>query len=713
MGSYLLNSGDLQVLATEYVGYRGAGVFNQTGGTNTTDGGLGLASLVGSTGQYHLSGAGVLQVGGSESIGTAGMGIFTQTGDTTHSVRNQLHVGGNAGSTGIYAQNGGTTTVKNELRLANNPGSTGQYELNGGSLLVGGGSGREVIGVSGVGTFIQTDGTHAVTNELTVGGGPDGTGLYELSGTGILSANDETIGWQGSGTFTQTGGTNTIANWLYVGRESGGTGTYDLNGTGLLSAGNEYIGNSGTGTFTQSGGTNTVANRLDLGRESGATGTYNLSGAGVLNAGDEAIGYLGTGTFTQTGGTNAITNWLYVGFRSGGTGTYDLSGPGALSANHEIMGYYGTGAFAQTAGTNTMNWLYLGYSTDSTGTYDLSETGILSTTCEIVGRSGTGTFTQTGGTNTIAGDLVVGDKSGSTGRYNLSGTGVLISDDDEFVGRDGTGIFTQTGGTNTTKDLYIGSQSGGTGTYNLDGGTLTAASIVNNDQFNYSGGSLSGNVTNNAGATFALSGAGTRTVNGDVTNDGTVKVAGATDGTTVQFTGTFTNNGTLDSDPARLEFYGDFVVGPDGSIHASAGDQYVFYQDFLINSTSTTGWTTSEADLIFIGDGTHQLSFGDLDLMWNSLLLEEGVLLDFIGTGSFTASLLDGLIIDPDGSIANLSASAGFTLLYDPARNPDLIGTYVLPGGGSLAPSVIPVPAAVLLELVGLMGLTAVRRRLK
>ena len=242
---------------------------------------------------------------------------------------------------------------------------------------------------------------------------------------------------------------------------------------------------------------------------------------------------------------------------------------------------------------------------------------------------------------------------------------------------------------------------------------MNATSIINNDRLNYSGGVLNGDVSNSAGATFGISGTGTRTVNGNVTNDGTVKVAGTADGTTVQFTGTFTNNGILDSDPARLEFYGDFVIGPDGSIHASAGDQYVLYQDFLINSTSTTGWTTSAADLIFSGAGIHEFSFDGLDLTWNELLLEPDVILEFAGTGTFTASVLDGLMIDPDGHVLNLSGPAGFTLFYDPAENPDLSGVYWLQGGGSLSPSVIPVPGAVLLELVGLIGLTAARRRLR
>ncbi len=343
-------------------------------------------------------------------------------------------------------------------------------------------------------------------------------------------------------------------------------------------------------------------------------------------------------------------------------------------------------------------------------------------TNETIGSDGGGAFTQTGGTNTISDRLIVGDQAGSTGTYNLSDTGVLNVANTEVIGFEGTGTFNQTGGSNTAGELRIGDASGGVGTYHLSDGSLSVVGWAGVGNFgagiftqtggtNTTGGTLT--LGNNAGATFALSGAGTRTVNGSVTNDGTVKVAGATDGTTVQFTGTFTNNGTLDSDPARLEFHGDFVVGPDGSIHASAGDQYVLYQDFRISSTSTAGWTTAEADLIFSGAGPHLFSFDGLDLTWNELLLEQDVILNFSGAGSLTVSVLDGLIIDPDGIVANLSGPAGFSLLYNPYLNPDLSGVYALAGGGSLSPNVIPVPAAVLLELVGLMGLTALRRRLK
>ena len=57
----------------------------------------------------------------------------------------------------------------------------------------------------------------------------------------------------------------------------------------------------------------------------------------------------------------------------------------------------------------------------------------LSANYEYVGYSGTGTFTQTGGTHTIAAALYLGANAGSSGTYNLSGSG-LFSAASEYVG---------------------------------------------------------------------------------------------------------------------------------------------------------------------------------------------------------------------------------------------------------------------------------------
>ena len=61
-------------------------------------------------------------------------------------------------------------------------------------------------------------------------------------------------------------------------------------------------------------------------------------------------------------------------------------------------------------------------------------------------NSGTGIFTQSGGTNSIAGCLYLGNNTGGSGTYSLSGSG-LLSAGEEHVGDTGNGTFTQSGGT--------------------------------------------------------------------------------------------------------------------------------------------------------------------------------------------------------------------------------------------------------------------------
>jgi len=652
----------------EHIGTSGIGTFTQSGGTNTITDSLNVGLDAGSTGTYNLGGSADLSVSW-ERIGRSGTGTFTQMGGA-HTIANWLYVGTQADGMGTY-------------------------NLIGGDLS----AGIEVVGNHGTGAVTQTGGTNT-NNWLWMGRQVGGDGTYNLSGTGELYVGNEIVGGKSMGTFNQTGGIHDTTHGFTLGYDPSGSGTYNLS-EGNLSAGGETIGREGSGTFTQTGGTNIITNRLTLGGRSGSTGTYDLSGTGALSATNEHIGNLGTGTFTQTGGTNTIGSWLYVGGEGGtGLGLYSLSGTGVLSAGYEAIQSAENATFNQTGGTNTTTGaLYVG--SNWNGTYNLSG-GDLSASWEHIGGwdGSTGTLTQTGGTNTVTSfGLTVGQNSGSTGTYNLSGTGIL-SASDETIGNLGSGTFTQTGGTNTTDTLTIKADSTGSGVYNLDGGILNATTIVNNDQFNYSDGTLNSDFMNNVGATFTLSGMGIRTVNGDVTNDGTVKVTGATEGTTAVFAGTFVNNGVLDTDPARLEFFGDFTIGPDGSILASVGDQYVLHQDFLINSLSTAGWTTGGADLIFTGPGTHMFSFGDLDLAWNELSLEGGATLEFNATGIFYADILSGWNVNSNGIIENIFAPSGFTLFYDPALNPGLSGAYEFSGGGSLNP--VPVPGAVLLGILGL-----------
>ena len=56
---------------------------------------------------------------------------------------------------------------------------------------------------------------------------------------------------------------------------------------------------------------------------------------------------------------------------------------------------------------------------------------------------------QSGGTNSVAGYLYLGYNAGSSGTYNLSGSGLLSAGYSEYIGYSGSGSFTQSGGTNS------------------------------------------------------------------------------------------------------------------------------------------------------------------------------------------------------------------------------------------------------------------------
>ena len=391
------------------------------------------------------------------------------------------------------------------------------------SLAVGG---NEIVGNSGSGTLSQSGGANlfnSTTGDLFLGNNVGSVGAYNLSGTGALVVNlYELVGYFGTGTFTQTGGTNTInagnGGALYIGNWGGSTGVYNLSGTGSLSVGgNEYVGNLGTGTFTQTGGSNTVALGLYVGFSSGSTGTYNLN-SGTLSTGSLfSVGESGTGIFNQTGGSNTISSNspLFIGDQVGSSGTYNLSG-GALSTSttDEIVGGNGAGTFNQTGGTNAIYVsaqnlsfeLILGNISGSTGTYQLSGNGSLVVNgIEVVGNSGAGSFIQSGGSNTIFDptggkfSLRIGVSSGSNGAYTLSG-GSLTTVGNEDVGANGTGTFNQTGGINSITGfgtLNVGISNGSSGSYSISGGTINVSQ----------GGVMIGNVLGGVGV-FSITGSG-------------------------------------------------------------------------------------------------------------------------------------------------------------------------------------------------------------
>jgi hypothetical protein len=231
------------------------------------------------------------------------------------------------------------------------------------------------------------------------------------------------------------------------------------------------LGQAGAGVFNQTGGSATLS-ALVIAESPGASGTFNLSGAAssLLVNSNTYVGYASatTAVFNQSGGTNTFTNL-------------------------EFIGYDGVGTYNQSNGTHAGLYLHLGHFADGTGIYNLSGGSLILSGDLRVGFTGTGVFTQSGGATTINGNNVftpyglhLGD--GGNGTYTLLG-GVLTVSNGEIIGNSGLGLFNQSGGTHTiggTLAIAVGAGAGGT--VQLSGGTLSAASTVNNGSFNQTGG---------------------------------------------------------------------------------------------------------------------------------------------------------------------------------------------------------------------------------
>ncbi len=130
-----------------------------------------------------------------------------------------------------------------------------------------------------------------------------------------MDADSEYVGLVGVGDWNQSGGSNTTAS-LSIGNNTGGTGTYELSGGGTLTATNEYVGAEGNGTLTQSGGSNATSYFV-IGNNAGGVGLYTLS-AGTL---DQHRRHLPrrirrrAGRFNQTGGTATFGGNVAFGSR--------------------------------------------------------------------------------------------------------------------------------------------------------------------------------------------------------------------------------------------------------------------------------------------------------------------------------------------------------------------------------------------------------------
>jgi hypothetical protein len=440
--------------------------------------------------QVVLSSGALTVYGGNEYIGWNSSASFVQT-DGTHTLNGDVGIspvilGFSAGSSGTYTLSGGSLNT------------TAQNNFYG-----------QIVGWSGVGTFIQNGGLNNAQN-LAVGFQSDtgASGIYRLSG-GTLACVEEHIGdlggmgtivqeagthttsraWfgtrGGTGVMMHSGGTLAASDFLSVARDAGSNASYSLSNTAGLTSATEYIGSDGIGQFTQTGGSNN-AGTLEIGAATtaGASGTYQLSSGTLSTINNAYVGYLGHGTMNQTGGNFSVGADYPIGTVQGSTGAYSLSGLGTLNVvNQEYVGYHGNGSVNQSGGSHSVNRdLALATFPGTTGSFDLSGDAQLEVfQSEHTGWQGTGTFHQTGtSSNHVHVDMNVSASSTAVGNFQLDG-GSLTIDGNEYVGKAGNGTLIQTAGTHTIGGtLTIASNQGASGHFALNGGTLAARSILIN-----------------------------------------------------------------------------------------------------------------------------------------------------------------------------------------------------------------------------------------
>jgi hypothetical protein len=355
--------------------------------------------------------------------------------------------------------------------------------------------------------------------------------------------------------------------------------------------------------------------------------------------GDVAIVHGGTNIVTISADSGA--SQLYVG------ATLDYGGGTNGSA---IVNQTAGTLTLHTAGTNAQNnWLIIGDRAGVTGTYNMTG-GVINVTgfdALGVGQHGVGGFNVSGTSSVTAYNLFVGRWTDGNGTVNLSGS-ASMNFTNAYVGLQGNGSFNQTAGTlnvaSGTTGLAIGYEATSNGTFTLSGGVLTAF----NQFVGYSG---RGSLTINGG---------TNTVNNFIALGFTPSASGSVS----------LISGTLDATHAG-EDIGSFG-GATGTFTQSGGLNRAFTVE--VGGHGGNGTFTLSGGTLTIGNSVHVGDLGN-----GGVFNQSGGLHTIIGAIPGTS----GLFI---GSVGNLGAAYNLSGgLFNPGTVTLNTGTFSYSGGTLLA----------------------------
>jgi fibronectin-binding autotransporter adhesin len=548
-------------------------------------------------------------------------------------------------------------------------------------------NGVGVIGLASASTY--SGGTTINGGELRIAGASNRlptTGNVTVNASGILNLNDnnQTIGTLsgsgrvglGSGTLTASSASNSTFSGTIEDTANAGAGGSANTGGNLTKSGTGTLTLSGTSANTYTGLTTVTNGQLDLSKTAGV----NAIGDGLTINGASAVVRLVNDN--QIIDTSAVTITA---------GTFNMNGK-----NETIASLAGAGAVTNMGALTLAGTASTTYSGNANGAGSLVKSSTSTGTTTLSGSNG-----YTGGTTLNGGTLALGSSGaiGASGTISFGGGTLQFSSSNttdysaRFSNAANQAYSLDTNGQSVTLTTGLTSSGGtltklGAGTLTLAGtNTYTGLTTVSAGTLSVgnggTGGSVSGNIVNNATVDFNRSdassyagqisgsgavtknGAGTHTLSGVNTyGGGTTVSAGTLKGHTDSLQGAILNNAAVVFDQG---FNGTYAGAMSGSGNMTKDGIGIVT---LTAANSYAGGTTVNAGTLLVnntsGSGTGS---GPVNVVGGTLG----------GTGAVSGSVTvqNGAILAPGASIETLASGSlvfntGSTLNYELQTNAPL-----------------------------------------
>ncbi len=549
------------------------------------------------------------------------------------------------------------------------------------------------------------EGSLTLANGLTTSATPS-TGTLTVSSDGSLTLNNNNGGTTLSvaGGLTDSGtvtvGTGTTLNLTHSLTDLPAGATFTLEGTsngfaGLTTVeGSVYLVNGQTNTVTPGSGTLAFnpGSFVNVGDATTLTVNGNITNSGSFYTAYPY--YYGGGNTLNVNGsfTNSGSLTMFGAYYYGGAGdTLNVSGAFTNNAGSSLYLYDGSGDVVNAATLSNYGSLYVGAGStlnltgQPTGITDVPSRSSLTVNGTVTAglANGLADLSSIEGSFTLGNGLTT-SATPSTGTLTVASDGSLTLNNTEGATTlSVTGGLTDSGtvtvGTGTTLNLtHSLTDLPASATFTLDGTTngLAGLSTVEgslylvNGQTNTVTPGSPGTLTFNPGSFVNVGDATTLTVNGNITNSGTLYTGyyyyyGG--GNTLNITGSLTNNGTL-------TMYGAYYYGGSGDtlnltggLTNSAGATF----NLLDNSgdVANVGTLTNQGSL-YVGVGTTlnltNESTGIMDVPMGSSLTVNGTLMAGTANGLAGLTTVEGSLtlgngqttsVTPGGSPATLTVS--------------------------------------------------------